>query len=806
MARVACVLALLASLAAARPARADDLPPGALARLGDDHFRAGSRIVRLALSPDGKQFVTTRLGEDGIVVVAVWDSATGLPLREERVNEELYRGLAWGPGGAFAAAIRAERSGKGDAATVRPDDFRTWDFSDPKSEPPPVLDVAPSLQLPGLVIAGRKKDGPEYADFHFSSNGGRVAARWKSADGKHAVHVFELKPASTAAKLTQAGNIDLGAEGADEVRLSADGRTVVVFRNLAQGDERVATAWDVATGKPGRPVRVPPAPRLMLTPDAKGLVVFASDREEWGFDLFDFATGERSTLTRWRYTAEQLDDGGPADRGGFAFSPSGRELAVAAGGKTYVLDVIRGKELGQLEGHADTPSAVAFSADGTTIATADTHGLVRLWDANTLRAIHDAPGHRASVSHAELSPDGKRLLTWADDRMVRLWDLATGKELRAFAGAVAPRGSDGARPAFAPDGTALLYSTKQKLVGRDLQTGLETPLPGEMTKLGPRFAVFAPDGRAVLTWSADGDHAAEVWDWPGGKKRFELSAETATARDPGFSTDGVSVFLDPRSPRLWDSQTGKELPPAWRDDRAKGAEPLLSLRQNPRRLLQLPDFGEPRVFEAGTGRHVPHIQAPVATEDVRTYTAWGLALSPRGGQFAVAEPRTDRAALLCEAATGHIRRELRGHRGAVRVLGFTPDGTKFLTAGGDHTVLVWDVRLHSVPLPEAVKKETSATKLWDTLATGNAKGAYLAMARLARDPEAAVKMASMKLKPAAKADSDTDATHVADARAVELLEAIGTDAARALLKELAGGHAGAFRTQEAKRALERNRR
>ena len=45
-----------------------------------------------------------------------------------------------------------------------------------------------------------------------------------------------------------------------------------------------------------------------------------------------------------------------------------------------------------------------------------------------------------------------------------------------------------------------------------------------------------------------------------------------------------------------------------------------------------------------------------------------------------------------------------------------------------------------------------------------------------------------------------------DPRAVELLEAIGTDAARALLKELAGGHAGAFRTQEAKRALERNRR
>jgi hypothetical protein len=162
--------------------------------------------------------------------------------------------------------------------------------------------------------------------------------------------------------------------------------------------------------------------------------------------------------------------------------------------------------------------------------------------------------------------------------------------------------------------------------------------------------------------------------------------------------------------------------------------------------------------------------------------------------------------LMLDTASEGVRRELRGHRGGVRVLGFTPDGTKQLTAGGDHTVLVWDVRLQSVPLPEAVKKETSAAKLWDTLAAGGAKEAYLAMARLARDPEAAVKIVSMRLKPAPKADPSTDVGRIADARAVELLEAVGTDAARALLKELAGGHAGAFRTQEAKRALERNGR
>jgi hypothetical protein len=137
------------------------------------------------------------------------------------------------------------------------------------------------------------------------------------------------------------------------------------------------------------------------------------------------------------------------------------------------------------------------------------------------------------------------------------------------------------------------------------------------------------------------------------------------------------------------------------------------------------------------------------------------------------------------------------------VLGFTPDGTKLLTAGNDHTVLVWDMRLTHVPLPESFKKETDALKLWNTLATGKADAAYLAMARLAREPDAAVKMAKLKLKPAAKAGGDTDASRLTDARAIELLESLNTDDSRALLTELAGGNANSFRTQEAKRALER---
>ena len=808
MSRVALVLVLLLS---APVASAADLPPGALVRLGDDRFRAGSGVYNLAISPDGKQFATVRPTATGMLSLAVWDATTGRPIREHPVNEELFKGLTWGPGGARAVVIRADAETKTAPAQLHPDDFRVWDFTDPKAVVPPALPVSIGFHAPGFVQAERPKGGAKYTDFHVSADGRRVAARWESAAGKHAVHVFELKPVATVAKLARVGTIDLGAEGADEMRVSADGKTVVTLRALVNpdrskfSDERIATVWDVATGKPTKPLRLPDVKRLMPTPDGRALVMYAAEEHEWGFDHFDLTSGKLRKLIRWRYTAAQLvHHDSPDDAGGFAFTPDGREFVVGIDLKTYVIDLITGKELGRLEGHADTPCAVAVSADGACIATADVYGLVRLWDANTLRPFEEAKGHRAPVEYAELSPDGMRLLTWAEDETVRFWDVATGKELRAFTGA--PGLLDENRvvrdqPTFTPDGTAILFSTNKRLTVRDLLTGLEIPLPGDMAKLTSRFAVFAPDGKAVMTWTESKEHSFpfEVWDWPGGMKRFAV-ADNLEMKSPGFSPDGSAVYLNASSPHRWDAKTGKELPPAWKDDRR--ADPLLSLRPNPRLLLDDTDH-RPRVIEAGTGAAVSRVRLAHADEGTQLVGGWGVALSPAGGQFAVSLGFEPGYAMLCEAATGQVRRELRGHRGTVRVLGFTPDGTKLLTAGGDHTVLVWDMRLQHVPLPDAVKKETSAAKLWDTLATGNAKDAYLAMARLAREPDAALKMAKMKLKPATKEDRGTDAANLADARAVELLEALGTDESRLLLKELAAGHADAFRTQEAKRALER---
>jgi hypothetical protein len=177
-----------------------------------------------------------------------------------------------------------------------------------------------------------------------------------------------------------------------------------------------------------------------------------------------------------------------------------------------------------------------------------------------------------------------------------------------------------------------------------------------------------------------------------------------------------------------------------------------------------------------------------------------VAFSPDGRMVAVAH--RDGAIGLYEAATGQHRRNLVGHRSVCGGMAFTPDGTRLLTAGTDHSILVWAVRVQDLPMPETIQRETRAGKLWTMLTTGQADAAYLAMARFAAEPPAAVKMARLRLRPAEAAESDPE-DQLAIARGVELLESLGTIAATEFLEELASGEPTAHCTREARRALER---
>src|SRR5579883_73655 len=879
MLRIALLLASVLLTIFTTCATAADLPPGVIVRLGEDRFRAGGAVDGLVFSPDGEQLLSWQKPQNGLVAVALWEVDTGKRLHEVVVNSDLFCGAAWGPAGAVVVVRRVDVDAKTGRGTLIPDDIRVWNISNPAAFPPPFERLRPTKRDPYWRADVSRPGGlREFREFALSADGRRIAILVRSAiTKKYSAEVFELHAADSVARLNRIAALALGDFEVDQLILPPGDHTLWVFPICGpEGDifsNGSLIRWDLKTGKPGVRIDLFTYPRkLSFSWDGRHHATSALSKNG-GVLLIDVASGKSHIELPWP-KARQLANDRPSDLLGF--SPDGKRLLIALSRELVIIDVATGKESGHLEGHAGEFSAFAVSPDGARIATADQAGLIRIWNAETLRALSKPVGHRNRVLGAELSPDGKRLLTFAkDDETVFVWDLATGTALRGFTTfhALGTRHSI-QRPTFTPDGLAIVLSTKDRLIVRDLQTGLEVPLPGEMAKQPAGAAVFAPDGTAVITYPVSGE-SFSVWDWPSGKKRFRADTPSRSitgaaefvheTREPRFSADGSAIFVSANTSDRVDAKTGERLPATWTDTPFVVQFASLSLHNRP--MMLLGDSDERIVLNADTGKRVlPDAIRPFPTLAQWWFVQYGIAISPNGRFLACGFQDSD--AELIEVTSGRSRRVLAGHRGFSRVLGFTPDGSRLLTAGADHSILVWDMRLQAVPLPEVWKRETNAAKLWDMLASSKAKDAYLAMARLVREPAAAVKMTRMRLKPVVRPSEKTlarilhdlgdeefavreraakeldqygevavaavkarisqltspearlrceafvtkftgsgaDAVHIADARAIELLESLDTEESRTLLKELAGGGPDAFRTQEAKRTLERNKR
>ncbi|KAJ1551779.1 POC1 centriolar protein A [Nowakowskiella sp. JEL0078] len=324
--------------------------------------------------------------------------------------------------------------------------------------------------------------------------------------------------------------------------------------------------------------------------------------------------------------------------------------------------------LSTFEGHTSQVKGVAFSPDGTLVASASFDETIKIWSVETGEMLKSLKGHTSYITSVAFSADGLNLVSTSRDETVRIWSV-TGEELKTFKGHTGWVNS----AAFSPDGQLIASASDDESIRLwSVVSGHQVKsLIGHSRQI--KSVAFSGNGKWLVSGSFD--RSVKIWAVTGEEavKSFDAGGVNCVA----FSLDSKIVASgDERGVKVWSVESGEMLY-SW----------------NSSFVLSVAISNDGKTLVSGTTEKIVTVFTLESGQEVQTLEGHSdyvesVAFST-DNRFVVSGSQ-DKSIKIWAIGSGDAV-EPKGHTQEVSSVEFSYDRSIVASTGWDRTVRIWSV-------------------------------------------------------------------------------------------------------------------